>query len=73
MLQKELLIFVLCLLQFQYHHSRYVLIDLHDEGNGLRDIGCGGLCFNDGNCNKVPRVCPHCEYILFFGICVPPP
>ena len=68
MLQKVLLIFSLCALQFPFHHSRYVLIDVDDDDNGIRKAaGCGELCLYDDYCTKDPR-CPHCwEFLHMCG------
>ena len=60
MLQKVILIFLLCVLQFQFYHSRYVLIDVYDQDDGPRAPGCGDWCF--ANCTGDPR-CPHCVFL----------
>ena len=60
MLQKVILIFLICVLQFQFYHSRYVLIDVYDQDDGPRAPGCGDWCWQ--NCTKDPR-CPHCVWL----------
>ena len=67
MLPKVLLVFLLCVLQFQFYHSRYLLIDVHDEGSGLKAAGCRELCWW-GTCTKDPE-CPFCLGIIA-GICI---
>ena len=63
MLQKVILVFLLCVLQFQFYHSRYILIDIHDEDHGLRDAGagCGDWCVGSSDCTGDPS-CPHCYW-----------
>ena len=64
MLQKVFLIFLLCVLQFQSNHSRYILIDVYDDDNGItKGAGCNEWCFGDGWCTKDPQ-CPYCWYGL---------
>ena len=73
MLQNVSLIFLLCVLQFQCYHSRYLLIDVHGEGGGLKAPGCGDVCLA-----LPPFVClgdPNCPICagLFVGVCVESP
>ena len=69
MLQKVLLVTLLCVLQFQFHHSRYLLIDVHGEGSGPKGAGCREWCW-DWNCTKDPE-CPVCLGIFILGgICI---
>ena len=67
MLQKVLLVLLLCVLQFHFHHSRYLLIDVRGEGSGLKAAGCGDWCWV-WNCTKDPE-CPTCLGFLG-GICI---
>ena len=67
MLQKVLLVFLLCVIQFPFYHSRYLLIDVHGEGGGLKAVGCGEWCWA-WTCTKDPD-CPVCWGIIV-GICI---
>ena len=75
MLQNVSLVFLLCVLQFQCFHSKYVLIDVHGEGSGLKAPGCGDWCWAYpppfGNCITDPFDCPICLGLIG-GICVKP-
>ena len=68
MLQNVSIIFLLCVLQFQFYHSRYLLIDVRDEGSGLKAPGCGSVCLSVLGCPRNPN-CPICAG-LFIGVCV---
>ena len=68
MLQNVSIIFLLCFLQFQCYHSRYLLIDVHGEGSGLKGPGCGDVCLMFIGCGDDPN-CPICAG-LFIGVCV---
>ena len=71
MLQNVSIIFLLCVLQFQCYHSRYLLIDVHGEGSGLKGPGgCGDVCFAvpPFSCTKDPE-CPFCVGLLV-GVCL---
>ena len=60
MLQKVILVFLLCVLQFQFYHSRYVLIDVYDKDIGPRGPGCGDFCISAiYPCTGDPK-CPTC-------------
>ena len=59
MLQKVILMFLVCVLQFQFYHSRYVLIDVYDKNNGPRGKGCGDWCDSSYDCTGDPR-CTRC-------------
>ena len=64
MLQQVLLTFLLCTLPFQFNHSRYVLIDVYDDDNGIgRRAGCGDWCFGSETCYD--PVCPYCVWVTF--------
>ena len=59
MLQKVILIFLLCVLPFQFYHSRYVLIDVYDKDDGPKGAGCGEYCRSAVDCTGDSR-CPYC-------------
>ena len=69
MLQNVSIIFLLCVLQFQCYHSRYLLIDVHGEGGGLKDPGCGDVCLAITSLCLGDPNCPICAG-LFVGVCV---
>ena len=72
MLQKLILIFLACVLQFQFYHSRYVLIDIYDKDDGPRGAGCGDLCYGDTDCTGDPT-CPYCVQKTCIKSCYFPP
>ena len=59
MLQKVILLFLLCVLPFQFYHSRYLLIDVYDKDNGPRNAGCGEYCSTSRDCTD--SRCPLCD------------
>ena len=61
MLQKVILLFLLCVLPFQFYHSRYVLIDVYDKDNGPRNAGCGEYCRTSRDCTD--SRCPFCNTV----------
>ena len=73
MLKKVILIFLLCTLQFQFYHSRYVLIDVYDKDNEPRGAGCRDWCFGPIRpCTGDPR-CPYCVRYNYCDSTDPPP
>ena len=68
MLQELVLVFLLCVLQFQFYPSRYVLIDVYDEDNGPRAAGCNDWCWGNDWCTGDPK-CPHCVFNIFLPLC----
>ena len=74
MLQNVSLIFLLCVLQFQCYHSRYLLIDVHGKSSGLKGPGaCGDVCFAVPPfvCTGDPK-CPFCIGLIV-GVCMESP
>ena len=69
MLQKVSFTILLCVLQFQFYHSRYLLIDLDDEGSGVK-AGCGEFCIVWGGMCTDPK-CPFRWNPFVFGFCTP--
>ena len=65
--QKVLLVLLLCVLQFRFYHSRYLLVDVDGEGSGLKAAGCGDWCWA-WTCTKDPD-CPVCAGFIG-GICI---
>ena len=59
MQQKLILILLACVLQFQFYHSRYVLIDVYDKDDGPKGAGCGEYCRSSVDCTGDSR-CPYC-------------
>ena len=69
MLKIVVLISLLCVLQFKFNHSRYVLIDVYDEDNGPRAAGCGDWCWGNSWCTGDPT-CPYCNLYILWLTCV---
>ena len=67
MLKKVVLFSLLCVLQFKFNHSRYVLIDIYDEDNGHPSAGCGDWCWASTWCTGNPR-CPYCRLVGVFWL-----
>ena len=59
---------MVCVLPFQFCHSRYVLIDIYEEDNGQRGPGCGDWCWGNKYCTGDPN-CPHCVFDIIFPLC----